>query len=85
MNDLIERLNEITAKKNCAATTKATIAEAIEVIQSKSVHAVPEGQWLVQKDSNRSITTCSNCGCQESGLGFMNYRYCPVCGANMMG
>ena len=79
MNDLIKRLEEITAKKNCAATTKAAIAEAIEVIQSKVAPAAPTGQWLIQKDSKKTLVTCSSCG---KGSPFMaNYPYCPICGS----
>ena len=81
MNDLIERLKEITAKKNCAATTKAAIAEAIEIIQSKTAPAVHEGQWLVQRDNTKAIITCTNCKSQSNDLAFAVFPYCPICGA----
>ena len=84
-NDLIERLNEITAKKNCAATTKAAIAEAIEVIQAKTAPAVPTGTWTLEMDSTKSVLTCSNCKTEFANPWFSFANYCPVCGANMMG
>ena len=81
MNDLIKRLEEITAKKNCAATTKATIAEAIEVINSKGVPAVQEGTWIVQKDSMATIVTCSSCKSRTNDAAWANFPYCPICGS----
>ena len=84
-NDLIERLNEITSKKNCAATTKAAIAEAIEVIQAKTQLSGREGQWIVEKDSTKTVVTCSSCQSRTVDERFVNYPYCPMCGAFMGG
>ena len=63
----------------------------LAIANIKTEESRPKGKWIIKRDCEEVIVTCSNCGAKDyipttiDGRFYFNRNYCWDCGADMRG
>ena len=91
MNEFIEREALLKHLNECAkdeffdsdmARAVVGISVYVEMMPTADVQPVKRGQWVDVEVGNKLLMKCSECG---EHLVWLNFSYCPFCGADMRG